>query len=102
MAQFVKEVTMKSLVATLVAASSAFVPSLSFAQQIPGTTRAEVRAQLACAEQRGLMRLPKTGYPSKMSEMNCNTSGSGPSMNGRAEAGAPRGQSLTQGLYRHH
>ncbi|PMS21743.1 hypothetical protein C0Z18_06785 [Trinickia dabaoshanensis] len=93
---------MKSLVAALVVASCAFVSSFSFAQQIPGTTRTEVRAQLACAQQRGLMRLPKNSYPSKMPEMNCDTSGSGPAMTGNAEAGAPIRQQRNQGLYRHH
>ncbi len=95
---------MKSLIAALVVASSAIVPSLSFAQHSPGTTRAEVRAQLVCAEQRGLMRLPKNSYPHKMSEMNCDTSGSGPSMNGSAQAGAPTPtwQPSNPTLFRHH
>ncbi|MCW3663688.1 DUF4148 domain-containing protein [Burkholderia cenocepacia] len=93
---------MKSLIAALFVASTAMVPSLSFAQPTPGPTRAEVRAQLACAEQQGLMRLPKNSYPDKMSEMNCDSSGSGPSMNGNSQASAPMWQSSNPTLFRHH
>ena len=93
---------MKSLVAALFVASSAIAPSLSFAQQTPGPTRAEVRAQLACAEQQGLMRLPRNSYPARMAEMNCDTSGSGPSMSGNTQAGAPTGQPSNPTLFKHH
>ncbi|TAM18728.1 MAG: DUF4148 domain-containing protein [Pandoraea sp.] len=93
---------MKSLIAALFVASVASVPSLSFAQPTPGVTRAEVRAQLACAEQQGLMRLPRNSYPARMSEMNCDTSGAGASMSGSTQAGAPAGQASNPTLFRHH
>lgn len=93
---------MKSLIAALFVASSAIVPLLAFAQPTPGPTRAAVRAQLACAEQSGLMRLPRNSYPDKMSEMNCDTFGSGASMNGNAQAGAPTWQQSNPTLFRHH
>ncbi|MCG5076706.1 DUF4148 domain-containing protein [Paraburkholderia tagetis] len=91
---------MKSLVAALFVASSAIVPSLSFAQPTSGPTQ----AQTACAGQQGQMRQAQNSYTSsdKHSGMGCETSGSGAAMNGSAQAGAPMWQPANSTLFRHH
>ena len=90
---------MKSLVAALFVASSAFVPSLSFAQQTPPK-----QAQMPCAMQQGQMQQSQTsGQPSgTMHGTGCDTSGSGPSMNGSAQEGAPMWHAPNQSLFKHH
>ncbi|ABC35357.1 DUF4148 domain-containing protein [Burkholderia thailandensis] len=96
---------MKSLIATLVVASSVMLPSLSFAEQPPGLTRAQVRAQLVCAEQQGMIPQAKQNYPfsAKQTGAACDTSGSGAAMTGSAQAGAPAWQpSDRTTLFRHH
>ena len=99
---------MKSLVVVLVVASTAMVSSLSFAQPTSGPTRAEVRSQSACGDhqwqqgQQGLTRSPTNSSADKTSAMNCDSSGSGPAMNGSAQAGAPMGRSANPTLFRHH
>ncbi|CAN0620896.1 DUF4148 domain-containing protein [Burkholderia multivorans] len=97
---------MKSLVATLVVASSVVLPSFSFAQLAPGPTRAEVRDQMACARQQGMIPQPKEKYPfaEKRSGMPCDTSGSGAAMTGGSQAGAPMPQRPNQMriLFGHH
>ncbi len=95
---------MKSLIAALVVASTAILPSVSFAQQTHELTRAEVGAQLVCAEQQGLLHQSKIYYPTpaKMSGAACDTSGYGEPVTGSNQAGAPLGQPSGQSPYAHH
>lgn len=95
---------MKSLIAALVVASTTIVPSLSFAQQTSGRTPAEVRSQMACADQQAPVRQSKNYYPApaRMSGTACDVSGYGASVTGNVQAGAPIRQPSVQTLFSHH
>ena len=55
---------MKSLISAVVVAAALAVPAVSFAQQSDNTlTRAQVRAELASAQQVGLLSQPDPVYP---------------------------------------
>lgn len=100
----VKELAMKTLIAALIVASTAILPSVSFAQPTHELTRAEVRAQLIDAQQQGLIPQSKNSYPSpaKMSATARDTSGYGAPVTGTYQAGAPLRQPSSQTLYAHH
>ncbi|MFM0732680.1 DUF4148 domain-containing protein [Paraburkholderia sediminicola] len=95
---------MKSLIVALIVASTAILPSVSFAQRTHELTRAEVRAQLVAAEQQGVIPQSKTQYPdpANVSGTADSTSGYGAPAAGNQQAGAPLGQSLSHSLYAHH
>ncbi|MFM0197827.1 DUF4148 domain-containing protein [Paraburkholderia strydomiana] len=96
---------MKSLIVALVAASTAIIPSVSFAQRTRELTGAEVRAQLVAAEQQGQIPQSKTRYPDPMNMHGTtdNTSGYGAPAAGSQQAGAPLGQQLRRSsIYAHH
>lgn len=90
---------MKSLLAALFVASSTIVPSLSFAQQAP-----TMQTQVPCPVQQGQMHQTQNGFTSsgRMPGTGCDASGSGPSMNGNAQAGAPLWHAPNPTLFRHH
>lgn len=95
---------MKSLIAALIIASSAILPSVSFAQQTHELTRAEVRAQLIDAQQQGLTHQSKNQYPGpgKMSASPGDNSGYGAPVTGSQQAGAPLGLQPGHSLFAHH
>ncbi|MFM0420312.1 DUF4148 domain-containing protein [Paraburkholderia aromaticivorans] len=96
---------MKSLIAALTVASTAILPSVSFAQPTHELTRAEVRAQLIDAQQQGLIPQSKNGYPgpAKTSRATGDTTGYGAPAAESQQSGAPRLQQQSAHLpYEHH
>jgi hypothetical protein len=101
----VKEFAMKSLIAALTVASTAILPSVSFAQPTHELTRAEVRAQLIDAQQQGLIPQSKNGYPgpAKTSPATGDTTGYGAPAAESQQSGAPRLQQQSAHLpYEHN